>query len=1045
MYRPEKRLGYFKTASFAALSAGALLFAGAAMAQTADTSAPIRIAHNDAAPPTTGGSSAPTQTAQDTVAPQAAVAEEVVVTGSRIPRAGFDTLQPAETLSAQTLRDRGFNNISDALNELPAFGDNQNIGQQSGSQVGEQFVNLYNLGSQRTLVLVDGRRFVSGYAPIPVGTFGGAPAGQEVDLNDIPVGLIDHVEVVSVGGAPVYGADAIAGTVNIILKKNYEGATIDANYGESARGDGKSYVARTLIGTNFADDRGNVTVSLEYTQQDGITQAQRRNWDPYDTQQPSAACTALGYGACLVPNATVASLSASGVPTTAPTLGNLGSPTYPYAIHNAAGQPVAFNSVGQLEPFNFGTQNSGSVFAAGGDGLDLANENQLVPASTRINFATISHYDFAPHITGYLETEYSHVDADQYAAQSFYNSALFASDPGEAPLEFNVNNPFLTAQAKSVLQAAGVTNFYLSRSNLDLGNQGVNNTIDTFRIVPGFKGDFSLWGRKVNWDASFNYGRSEADETTQNINLQNFENAINVVTGPNGQPECAVTANPPALPTGYSSQPPTVTGCQPLNLFGSSSPSAAAKKYVEATDHAIAVNTERDVQLNANTAPFDVWAGPVQVAVGFEYRQETGSYSPDAFEQAGLGFGGSPVSPVSGSYDSTEFYAETTIPVLSPKFNFPFAYSAELDGSIREIDNSYAGTNDVYSIGAKFAPVKDIQFRGNITHSVRAPSIEELFLPTSNIQSFAEDPCDPNYINGVTPARAANCAAAFAALGTTLTGFKSNVVNASVLGQTSGNSTLQNEVANSWTAGFVARPHWIPRLSIALDWINIHLKDPITSLTLTQVMDACYDAPVYPNQFCSLFTRNSSGQITGYSLPLENLGAELFSGAQLQSTYSVDVAELPFIGYTGLKSGGEYGSLSFDLNAFFENEHNEQILGVITKLRGNIGDPRWKANGGVRYRYGPFSAYLNGRWIDGGYANVELARTSQQLFSVGPYWVWNGSVSYDLTKQITAALSINDLFNQAPPRYAALLGGNAALATYDYFGQAFVFRLTAKY
>jgi len=988
-----------------------------------------------------GGALAQTATpAAAQVAPQ-----EVVVTGSRIPRAGFDTLQPAETVTAQTLEDRGFLNVADALNEQPAFGQNQNIGQQSAAQAGEKFVDLYNLGSQRTLVLVDGRRFVSGYAPIPVGTFGGAPAGQEVDLNTIPVGLIDHVEVVSVGGAPVYGADAIAGTVNIILKKNYQGAQVEADYGISERGDGQSYIGRGLIGTNFADDRGNVTVSVEYTQQDGLTLANRPTWTPYNTQQPSAACSALGYGACLVANATVASLSANGVPTTAATLGNLGSPTYPYAIHNAAGQPVAFDANGNLVPFNFGVQNGGSVFAAGGDGLNLANENQLLPSSTRVLLDTISHYDITPHVTAYLETEYSHLDAVQYAAQSFYNSALFASDPGEAPIQYSVNNPFLTAQAKSVLQAAGVSTFYLSRSNLDLGNQGVENQIDTYRIVPGIKGDFEAFGRKINFDASFNYGRSQADVTSHTLNLANFENAINVVTSPTGQIECAVTATPPPLPAGYSSQPPSVTGCQPLNLFGANSPSAAAKAYVEAVDHAVAVNTERDVQLNFNGSPFDIWAGPLQVAAGFEYRQEAGSYSPDAFLQGGLGFGGSPVFPVAGSYDTKEFYAETTIPVLSPKFNLPFAYAAEIDGAIREIDNSYAGTNDAFTIGLKFSPIKDIQFRGNITHSVRAPSIEELFLPTSNIQTFAQDPCDPNYINGVTAERAANCQKAFAALGTSLNGFKSNIVNASVLGQTSGNATLQNEKANSWTAGVVMRPHWIPHLSVALDWINIHLKDPITSLSLTQVMDACYDSPVYPNPFCNLFTRNGAGQVTGYSLPLENLGAELFSGAQLDTTYNIDVAKVPYVSMLGLKPDGQYGNLTFDLSGFFLNEQNEQILGVTTKLRGDIGYAKFKANGSVRYRLGRFMAYLNARWVDGGYANVELQRSSQQLFSVAPYWVWNGAVSYDLTQKITAELSVNDLFNQGPPKNAYLLGGNSALATYDYFGQAFVLKLKARF
>jgi outer membrane receptor protein involved in Fe transport len=991
------------------------------------------------ASPAAAGTVVPAESA--TSAGSTTAVQEVVVTGSHIPRAGFDTLQPAETLSAQTIEDRGFTNVGDALNELPAFGAQQNTGQQSGSNVGQQFVNLYGLGSQRTLVLVDGRRFVSGNAPTPSGTFGGPPPGQEVDLNDIPTGLIDHVEVLSVGGAPIYGADAIAGTVNIILKKNYQGAMAEAQYGISQHGDGQSYVGRALIGGNFADGRGNVTASLEYTQQDGLTYADRPNTLPYATQQPSAACTALGYGACYVPNATVASIFPGGIPAINAGLANQGA-GYPNAIHNAAGQVVAFAPDGTLQPVNLGIQNSGLVFASGGDGSNLATQSQFIPPVKRTLLDSLGHYDFTPHITGYFETEYSHSDGTQLAAQPSYQSAFFASQNGSGPLEFNINNPFLTAQARSVLSAAGVTNFYLSRANLDLAPQTFDNSIDTFRVVAGFKGDVDVLSRDVHWDTSFNYGRSQGDETYYDINEANFLNAINVTTNAAGQIVCAVTANPPPLPAN-GVQPTSVTGCQPLNLFGAGAPSAAARAFVTAQDHAQSVLTQRDVQINLNGSPFDIWAGPVQVAGGFEYRQETGAYNVDAFAQSGLGRD-APTTDVAGQYDSKELYVEGIIPIVSPKLGIPLAYSGEFDASYRRIDNSLAGSSNVFTLGLKYAPVRDIEFRGNVTHSVRAPSIEELFLPTTSTNSFAEDPCDPNYITA-NATRTANCQKAFAALGTSLTGFKSNVVNASVLGTTGGNPNLLNERANSWTAGFVLRPRYVPHLTLSLDWINIHLKDPIESLSLTQVMNACYDSASYPNSFCSLFTRNSAGQITGFSTPLANLGAQEFAGAQLDSSYGIAINQLPLVSRIGISPMTEAGDLVFDLNGFFEDKHNTETLGVITKTRGDIGDPKWKVNASARYRYGPGMIYLNARWISSGDANVELQRSSQQIFGVGNYWVWNGAFSYDLTKRITAELSINNLFDQDPPKYAITLATNAALATYDYFGRAYVFKVRAKF
>jgi len=986
------------------------------------------------------------QTASSTAAakPGDAPVEDIVVTGSRIPRAGFDTLQPAQTVSSQLLEDRAAINVADALNELSAFGTpgSNNTGQQSGANVGQQFVNLYNLGAQRTLVLVNGRRFVSGNAPTPPGTFGGAPSGQEVDLNTIPVGLIDHVEVLSVGGAPIYGADAIAGTVNVILKDKFEGLQAEGQFGVSRHGDGKSYLGRAIAGGNFADGRGNITATIEYSKQDGLTYLNRPKTLPYATFQPSDACKALGFGACYVPNATVPSIFPGGIPAINDGLANDGSPTYPNAIHNAAGKVVAFGPDGNLNPVDLGIQNNGLVFGSGGDGDNLAGQSQFVAPINRVLVGTVGHYDLTDHVRGYFETQFSHSDATLLAAQPSYQSTFFASQKGAAPIKFTTDNPFLTPQARAVLNAAGASTFYLARANLDLAPQSTDNTNTTYRIVAGVKGDFDIGTRRVNWDASFNYGRSENRITYYDINEDNFLNAIDVVTDPkSGKIVCAVTLTPPPVPAS-GAQPSSVTACQPLNLFGNGSPSAAARAFVTAQDFAISVLTQRDWQINANGSPFDIWAGPVRIAAGFEYREETGRYDVDAFAAAGLGRN-APSSSVAGQYNSKEFYAEANIPLVSPDMGWKFLHSAELDGSFRRIDNSLAGAANVYTIGGKFAPVRDIEFRGNFTHSVRAPSIGELFLPTTNTQSFAQDPCDPNFI-GAKAQRGTNCAAVFSKLGVDLATFKSGVVNASVLGTTGGNQALLNERANAWTAGFVTRPRFIRGLTMAVDWIDIRLKDPITSLTLTQVMNACYDTPDFPNSFCTLFQRNGAGQVTGFSTPLVNAGAQTFAGAQLDLTYNFEVGDVPFIDKLGFKAGGDYGNLTFDVNGFYTQKHTFEILGITTPTLGNIGDPKMRFNISGRYRKGPFMLYLQYRHISSGQQDVTLQPSSQQILGVGAYAVWNGSVSYDITPKITAQLVVNNLFDQSPPQYAISLNAGAALGTYDYFGQSFAFKLKVK-
>lgn len=973
-----------------------------------------------------------------------AKSEDIIVTGSRIPRAGFDTLQPAQSVSGQTLSDRSFLNAADALNELSAFGTpgSNNTGQQSGANVGQQFVNLYGLGAQRTLVLVNGRRFVSGNAPTPPGTFGGAPAGQEVDLNTIPSGLIDHIEVLSVGGAPIYGADAIAGTVNVILKDKFEGFEVSGQYGISREGDGRSYLGRVLAGGNFADGRGNVTATVEYSHQDGLTYLDRPKTLPYATFQPSDACTALGFGACYVANATVPSIFPGGIPAINNGLANAGSPNYPNAIHNAAGQVVAFARDGTLQPVNLGIQNNGLVFGSGGDGDNLAGQSQFVAPIKRILFDTIGHYDVTEHVRAYFETQFSHQEATLLAAQPAYQSAFFASQKGAAPIQFDLSNPYLTDQARVTLAAAGADTFYLSRANLDLAPQSFANNINTYRAVVGLKGDFQLLTRKVNWDASFNYGRSEGHETYYDINEANFLNAVDVVRDPaSGNIVCRVTLTPPTVPAG-GTQPTSVTACQPLNLFGAGAPSPAARAFVTVQDQSTSILTQRDAQINVNTSPFDDWAGPVQVAGGFEYRRETGSYQVDAFAAAGLGRN-APTSSVAGRYHSKELYGEVNIPIVSQDMGWRFIHSMELDGSFRRIDNNLSGKVNVYTLGGKISPIRDIEFRGNFTHSVRAPSIGELFLPTTNTQSFAQDPCDPNYISGMAN-RATNCAAVFGALGVPLSTFKSQVVNASVLGTTGGNQDLLNERANAWTAGFVARPSFIPRLSLAIDWIHIGLRDPITSLTLTQVMDACYDASGFPNSFCNLFQRNGAGQVTGFSTPLVNAGAQNFAGAQADLSYNFDVGSLPLISHLGLQEGGDYGNLSFDLNAFYTQKHNYEILGVTTPTLGNIGDPKFRINVSGRYRNGPLMLYLQARHISSGQQDVTLKPTSQQILGVGSYWVWNSAVAFDVSERFTTQLVVNNLFSQKPPPYAISLNAGASLGSYDYFGQSFTFSVKVK-
>ena len=979
--------------------------------------------------------------------------QEVVVTGSHIPRAGFETLEPANLVTAQTLQDRAFSSVAEALNELPTFGipGSSNRGGQAASNVGQEFVDLYGLGSQRTLTLVNGRRFVSSNPPTALS---GAAAGLQVDLTTLPVGLIDHVEVVSVGGAPTYGADAVAGVVNVVLKDKFQGVETEATYGQLQDGKGKNYQVRGLVGTNFADDRGNVTISAEYTEKDRLTYNDSNYLATHNyTAVQSGACGV--YQSCLINYARVPSLSYGGVPSSAALpLANIPG----FSVLNSAGQSVAFAKDGTLQPFNFGNTAGSVVFASGGDGLDLNALTTLQSPQQRRLLNGLAHYDFTEHLTGYTEFFYSNSTAVQPSNQPTYQSALFAANgPGQSDasnaLIFSVNNPFLTPQARAILVNNFGPNgtFALSRANVDLAPQDQRNEVNVYRFVGGFKGDVTLLNHKVKWDAAFNYGRSEAQASQYDIWDEAFTNALNAVVDPaTGKIVCNVTLNPPAAaPGGRVNQ--AVAGCVPLNLFGQGAPSQAAKNFVTKQINQTSTLTERDVTLNANTSLFDLPAGAVKVAGGFEFRQEYADFQVDGFTQAGLGRN-SPVSPLGGHYNTTEFYGETTVPVVSPAMKVPFVYNAQLEGSYRRIDNSIEGNDDVYTVGGRFAPIEEVTFRGNVTHSVRAPAVEELYLPSSQTFSFATDPCSAAHIND-KPTYAANCAAAFAAVGASaaLPGFQSIIQNASQPGTQGGNPNLKNEEANSWTAGFVAHPKFIKGLTLSMDWINIHLKNPITQLSLSQVLAACYSSSSYPNvtyqgyNYCSSVTRAPvTGQIINFSLPTLNIGSREFAGLQMEATYRMDVTDFPYL--PAAWKTRYLGSLTYDVSAFYEDKANIKPLGTdqsYSKIRGGFGDPDWKANASIRYRNGPLGLYLNARYMSPQKFDPNAVPTALNVGGVPDYYVFNGNISYDVTKQATLSLAISDLFDQAPPTYAAYSGSAAQI--FDVFGRSYSVTLRSKF
>jgi iron complex outermembrane recepter protein len=989
--------------------------------------------------------------------------QEVVITGSRIARPDLDRLQPTTVVGSQTFDERGYTDVGQALQELPAFGiqPSSAANQQGAFGIAQSFVDLYSLGSQRTLTLVNGRRFVSSNT---ASLNGPTNPGQQVDLNVIPTKLIDRVETVSVGGAPIYGSDAIAGTVNIILKKDFQGFDGDVQAGVSDDKDAWNYRARALAGTNFADDRGNVTVVGEFNKSDGLVGTSRKSYaSDLGFLAPATPGT---FNTVLTPNQTVNGLSTSGVPYVDDFFYSPGLPPSAVGITNAAGQPLAFApGSSALKPYSLGQVTGNPVFSEGGDGIRLSQFSNLLSPTERINFDTLGNFKVTDHINAFAEGWFSETHATNLITQPAYSSALFgAAGMLNGAFKINVNNPFLSAadrqtiqNALNAYQAAGfplsamvggpagqpidpawnADTFYLDRANTDLQSGRATASQVLGRGVVGAGGDFSLGERNYTWEVAMNYGYSRNSSAEPAAVFQNVQNALNATTNSQGNIVCA--GNPVAAPISTAS-----STCAPLNVFGYGSPSAAARAYITHDALASSIDTQRDATLNFSGDIIKLPSGEWKFAAGYENRRESAKFSPDDFYTGG--YGTITTSAVEGSYRTNEVYAETLIPVFEPVMDIPALHQVELEGAVRRVDNSIAGDSTTWTAGLRWSPVEDVQFRGNRTTSIRAPAVTELFLPSSTSFEFANDPCDKNFVNqGTSPAiRARNCAAA----GINTTTFVSNVVNATAQGMTSGNTGLSSETAISKTYGVVLRPHWVPRLDVSVDYIDIKMANAIEQLNLQALMDACYDSPSYPNNpSCSQFTRNAQHQVTGYHDGFVNAGLLHFQGITVGAGW---IADLP----------ANIGRLETRLNYLDTRELVLQVgseapvnqageLGTST-VGNNVAAPKSKGTISFTYLKGPFSWYWQGQYISSMKFNNADTATTKDILGVSPWWLINSTLGYEITKHFTAHLIVNNVFDKQPPFPAlAGTGGNFTSATTLYFpgiiGRTYLLNVEARF
>ena len=518
---------------------------------------------------------------------------------------------------------------------------------------------------------------------------------------------------------------------------------------------------------------------------------------------------------------------------------------------------------------------------------------------------------------------------------------------------------------------------------------------DTLRAVIGFDGDLEFGGRNYIWDITYAWGRTQSDDTSTEIIQTHLEQAVQVVTDVNGDPAYADPSD----------------GCVPIDVVGTASPEAVAYVSALVTDE---VTIEQRV-FSANIAGdiFDLPAGPVGFAGGFQYREESASYNPN--DLAENGFLRDPLVAVVGEFDSTEFYVETVIPILGGNLDTPLVDALEFEGAIRFVDNSVAGNDTTWTAGLRYRPVQDLEFRGNKTESIRAPSITELFTPESSITDFANDPCDERFIDqGNVPAtRAANCAA-----DGIVQPFQSFIVNASQRGTLSGNPSLESEVAESITYGFIVRPRFLDGFTMSVDYFDIEIANAIESLEVEDLMVACYDSSNFAGEAsCNLFQRDAAGQVIGFQSGFVNVGLVEFTGVQSVVSYDTEI--------------GRFGDLHIGLTHMYTDKHIETPgSGNAVQFDGEIGESTNRINANVIWYYGDWTWFNQIRWLDSAVFNNADTEFSRSISGVDDWTVFDTSVVYALNDNIELQLNIDNLFDNDPP-FAAVASGNGIRAYFS--------------
>lgn len=1013
-------------------------------AKTTPVAAPAATTAAPAATATTPVTQSNATLIQGTQAP--ATAETVTVTGTRLSQTRLTNVMAGSTVDAEQLAARGYTNLGLALlRENPAFStpSNSQIGTQGSFGAGQTFSALFNLGDQRTLTLINGMRMVGG----ATASIFGAGSGSQVDVGTIPTSLVKKIDTKYGGAGASYGADAVAGVVNYQLDDHFTGVDFNAQGNWTQKLDAPQEKIYFKAGTEFDHGKGGVVFDVEYRNSGGVLSNARPNL--FGTNRTTYSHNVVGtakpyaYSNVLTQDRRYVQSAVTGMPMTSGEAG-----TYPSYLGETWNGVSAGNGMGAmmftpngqgLTPVTANSLLVDNYYGLGGNGISLANYNQVFTPSDSLNLTTLGHYDFTDHLHATWQGWYQRGSAKSLVAQGTWSDTGFQGpltmdsylngDPASGytdvngPLTLSTSNPFLSSSARSsivsALQAAGqpTDTFYMNRLEQDLDAGMFETTDQMFRFQGGLNGDFDALGRHFDWKVNGEYSRYLNDTRESQINTQNLINALDATTDSSGNIVCA---------PGYTNSKAATLSetCSPLNPFGYNQMTPASKDYVTSISNAHNRNTQRDLQAEISSTVVRLPAGDVRWDIGYEHRREGYNFDPGSFGRGELQDDGSyrrygtsaPITSVQGSYLTHEVFGELDIPLVSPKMHVAGIYNLSATASGRYINNSVTGSYWTYMFGGSWWPTQDFGLSGNYAQSVRNPSVEELFAPQGTVYDSASDPCSYEYrSSGPNPAiRAANCAKEGIP-----SNFESQVVNQTMPGSSGGNRHLGNETSHSYTGTLELRPHFIPGFDMTASFVDVKIGNEISTLGLDDLMSSCYDSSSYPNnEYCKAFQRDpTTHQITNFQEGPYNIANQHMQSLVAHLDYMIPLRRL------GLPASAGAFEISGNYNHYLKNQQN--LLGNIYYGYGTMDQPQDNFTLNANYTRGPLFVQWQTIYYGKSKYATQVSATAYQNLARPDFAYFNTTIGYKVTKNFDINFMMNNVTN-ALPKYP----GTANLTRY---------------